>query len=536
MAGGKETPRQKMIGMMYLVLTALLALQVSNAVLEKFAIINETLGVMITNGSVTNERTLGGLMEQSGSSDPKVKQAVENAVQVREMTKKTLAGTAALKQRMLEESGATEVNNNVINDHSSKVATMMIDVNSEKQEGKKYEKMLNDYVDALNKLTDNKGNGGKPFQKIAKAPKEMPLFAADDDHANKDFLTFTFENTPVIAALASVTQVETEVLEYESLALTTLQAAADAKVIKIDQFVPMVRPNASVVAAGAKYTADMFLTGSSTSIDPEFFLDGKALKIEQDPVTKVKMGKVEFTASGGNYDANGMVKKSFKSLIKMKGQDFAADITYYVAQPVIRVTTGNAPTLYMNCGNTVNIEVPTLGTAYNPSFSCSGAEIRKGAKAGMVTIIPKQRKITVGVASGGIAIGNQPFDVKNVPDPRYIAYIGTQPVDLRNGIRANQIPNLRFVAEPDANFKEEVPKDARYRIKRAEVILGRGTAPVGRQNATNENPDLRAWVSQARPGDRIVIDIKEVSRRTFTDAEEKVDVKGSTGIIQIPIL
>ena len=36
MAGGKETPRQKMIGMMYLVLTALLALQVSNAVLEKF--------------------------------------------------------------------------------------------------------------------------------------------------------------------------------------------------------------------------------------------------------------------------------------------------------------------------------------------------------------------------------------------------------------------------------------------------------------------------------------------------------------------
>jgi hypothetical protein len=43
MAGGKETPRQKMIGMMYLVLTALLALQVSNAVLEKFAIIYETL-------------------------------------------------------------------------------------------------------------------------------------------------------------------------------------------------------------------------------------------------------------------------------------------------------------------------------------------------------------------------------------------------------------------------------------------------------------------------------------------------------------
>ena len=41
MAGGKETPRQKMIGMMYLVLTALLALNVSKDILDAFAIIDE---------------------------------------------------------------------------------------------------------------------------------------------------------------------------------------------------------------------------------------------------------------------------------------------------------------------------------------------------------------------------------------------------------------------------------------------------------------------------------------------------------------
>ena len=58
MAGGKETPRQKMIGMMYLVLTALLALQVSNAVLEKFAIINETLTTLIEDGKKKSETTV----------------------------------------------------------------------------------------------------------------------------------------------------------------------------------------------------------------------------------------------------------------------------------------------------------------------------------------------------------------------------------------------------------------------------------------------------------------------------------------------
>ncbi len=152
-----------------------------------------------------------------------------------------------------------------------------------------------------------------------------------------------------------------------------------------------------------------------------------------------------------------------------------------------------------------------------------------------VTIIPKQKKINVAVTNGGTSIGTQQFDVKNVPEPRYVAYVGSNPVDLRTGIRANQIPNLRIVAEPEANFKEEVPKDARYRIKKAELILGRGTAGVQRYTATNENPDIRAWVSQARPGDRIVIDIKDVSRKTFKDEEEKVTPKGSSGIIMIPV-
>ena len=86
----------------------------------------------------------------------------------------------------------------------------MIDVKS--PVGKGYEKLLNDYVKQLNDLSKIE----PPLAKIAKAPKDIPIFAADKDHVRKDFLTFTFENTPVIAAIASVTQAETEVLDYEA--------------------------------------------------------------------------------------------------------------------------------------------------------------------------------------------------------------------------------------------------------------------------------------------------------------------------------
>jgi gliding motility-associated protein GldM len=527
MASGKETPRQKMIGMMYLVLTALLALQVSNAVLEKFAIINGTLSEVIAEADKKSEGTLKSIIDEAGKSQsPKVLRAKENAEKIRVLTKSTLKYIDDLKIKMMEKSDAKEINEKVINDHSSKVATMMIDKNSKEQEGVKYEQKLNEYVAQLSQLS------GMDFPKIAKAPKEMDLFKNDPDHASKNFLEFTFENTPVIAALASVTQAQSEVLDYEARALEKLRADAGANFFRLDKFVPMVRPKSSIVAAGAKYEAEMFLTGSSSAILPEFYKDGTKLNVVEDK-TGVKMGKIEFTASGGAYGADGLAKKTFKADIKMNDTTFTETIEYFVAQPVIKVTTGNVPTLYMNCGNFVNIEVPSLGTSYNPSFNAAGATIIKGTKAGQVTIIPKQRKIQVAVSNAGTSIGTQEFAVKNIPEPRYVAYIGNTPVDLRTGIRVNQLGQLRIVAEPEANFKEEVPKDARYRIKKMEIILGRGTTGVQR---AQEVDALRGWISSARPGDKLIFDIKDVARKTFTDEEEKVDVKGSSGIIQISII
>jgi hypothetical protein len=72
MAGGQETPRQKMIGMMYLVLTALLALQVSNAVLEKFAIIYETLEELAVDTQKNNANALKSIIDEAGKSSNQV--------------------------------------------------------------------------------------------------------------------------------------------------------------------------------------------------------------------------------------------------------------------------------------------------------------------------------------------------------------------------------------------------------------------------------------------------------------------------------
>lgn len=526
MAGKNESPRQKMIGMMYLVLTALLALQVSNAVLEKFAIIVGTLDQVAVDANRKNELVLRAISEEAGASQKdNVLKAKENASKVRALTKSTMDNINELKTKMIALSNTTEVNEALINDHSMKVATMMIAPKS--PEGLAFKKQLDDYVTQVNQLS------GLSLPTLAKAPKDMPMFANDPDHAEKDFLTFNFENTPVIAALATVTEIQTELLEYENKALEKLRELAGAGTIKFDQIVPMVRPEASVVAAGAKYKADMFITASSSAIVPEFYKDGAKLEVTDDP-TGVKMGRVEFTAQGGGYDKNGMARKTFKALIELNGEKYEKEVEYFVAAPVIRVTTGNAPTLYMECGNNVNIEVPALGTNYNPSFTANGAQLQKGDKPGKVTIIPQQRKVTIGVSNGGVNIGSQQFDVKPVPKPHFeIKESSGKEVDMRNGVRGSSLTTLRVNAVAEENFKNEVPKDAVYRIRTMEVIHARGTAPINRMTATNESLELASWRSQFKPGDNIVIEVKTVTRRTFLGKDDKVDI--GTQIFRVPI-
>jgi len=530
MSGGKETPRQKMIGMMYLVLTALLALQVSNAVLEKFAIINETLTTMIGTSTIKNADHLASIVKDgSKSPDPKVKRAVDNAQKVRDATASTITYMENLKKEMMKTSGAEKIDEKLINDHSSKVAAMMID--KKNPQGKAFEAKLKEYEKQLNEFT-----GGKvKFESLAKAPKDIPIFAGDDDHVRKDFLTFTFENTPAIAALASVNQIETEILENESLALDYLAAEAGSRVLKVDKVVPMVRAKSSTVAAGAPYEADLFMAASSSALNPTMTVDGRAISVEDDASTGLKMGRVKFTASGGGYDDKGLAKRTMVAKISLPDSTYTANIEYFVAKPVIRVTTGTAPTLYMGCGNDVNIEVPALGTSYNPSFTATGAEVIKSAKIGRVTIIPSQRKVNVTVFNSGTNLGSEQFDVKNVPRPRIVAKDNNgRDIDLKNGIKAGGISGLRINAQADENFKAEVPKDANFRIRNMSVILARGTARVQEMTLTTELVDLTAWRAQMRPGDRIIIEPKGVVRMTYKGTPEQVAVSGQD-IVTIPI-
>jgi gliding motility-associated protein GldM len=516
MAGGKETPRQKMIGMMYLVLTALLALNISNAVLEKFAVLNNTLTELRHEATEFNEQTVTAILKAS-STAASVTEAKKKAQEVREATNKVIADLDDYKAKLSQDhTGRTMPMDELILNTNISEEKML---SSTKPEfGKQFEKLLIDYSTRVREIT--KLN----LPKLNRKAEDYEEFKNNEHHKTKDFLHFQFEGTPTMAAITTITQMQTEILENEAMALDTLAKIADAVNVKVDNLVPMVKPRSAVVAAGDKYVAEMFIAASSSGLVPEMYRNGQKLTVTEDPKTRIKMGKIEFLASAPSYDAQGQSKQTFKAEIKIKDSTYRETIEYTVIKPTIKITTGNRPQLFLNCGNLVNIEVPSLGTNYNPTFTAKGAKIVTGTKIGQVTIIPKEMKVDVTVINSGANLGTEQFDIKRIPRPHVTKKDQNgRDVDPKNGVKISGLTSLRVSVDPDESFKENVPKDAVYRIRNMEINLKRGANSVMTKTVTSEIVDLTDWKAQLRPGDIIVCSIKKVVRKTFLNEDDNVD-------------
>lgn len=527
MAGGKETPRQKMIGMMYLVLTALLALQVSNAVLEKFVFIDEALRRSGTEMEEKNSKTLSSITAEVAKKGDRAadKAALDKAKKVNELTNETIKYMSNLRDKMVEITGGRDENGQLI---GAKDYDIVGNYMIQKGEGETLKKKLNDYARQLEALTGDK------FAPLAKDAKDIDVAKHDENQRNKTFAEYYFGNTPTAAGMATISHLETEVLNYEARALEDLAEQVGAKDVEFDQIVPLVRPASNTVAAGGKFEADLFITASSSGINPVFMYNGKEVPAS---VTEngIKYGKIEFNATGGNYDSKTLTaEKSFEAEISLNDSTYKINHKYFVVKPVIQVRSAALQALYMNCGNELDIQVPALGTAYNPSFSSSGAKTIKGNRTGLVTVIPEGRsKVKLTVSNGGNALGTETFDVKKVPPPDIVITSRNRPVDFEKGVTAAALTTIKVSAEADENFAREVPNDARYRVSKVNVKLARAGRQIKAEDFTSENIDLRAWRSLFRKGDNLIVKVENVLRRTYQGDNERV--KPTTTIYSIPI-
>jgi len=451
---------------------------------------------------------------------------LNSAKEVKAKTSSIIKELRDLKGKMVEITGGKDEDTGTLvgaKDYD-KVSTMML----QQGRGKELRKLLNDYSEYLNTATW--GKQPDEFGPLAKDAKQYPEFASDPNQKDKRFAELFFENTPTAAGMASVSYLETEVLNYERKALKIMADSVGAGEVSFNLIFPLIRPESNIVAAGGKYSARMFIAASSSALNPEFYKDGNKLEVNEMEVggpDKVKYGEVSFTATPGKYDkATGLAKKSFHAKIDLDGKAYELDEPYFVAKPTIIVASSALSALWKNCGNALNVQVPSLGNSYNPSITASNATTVKGAAKGEVTIIPKARgKVIMTVKSGGSLIGTKQFSVKNIPLPHYELQIAKSAGNENDGVKARAFRSLTIAAKAEPSFASDVPRDARYRVRQVEVKLVRNGDPVKVQTFKTNKLNLTSYAQTARKGDLYIFTLKRVVRTNFQNKSENVPAR-----------
>lgn len=524
MAGGKETPRQKMIGMMYLVLTALLALQVNSAILLKFKFIDDSLTDVNGKTETAADNTVKGIeaavaKNRNQAGDVAV---LKKSQEIRDETKKVVDYLNEVRDNLYKATENTKGGNDYKNmSAEDKVAITML---GGKQNGLAYplQKRLNDYSAYIKEFVPD-------AQPLALDAKNDTRIAPSSEQKHKNFAELNFENTPVVAALAVLSQKETEVLKYQADALQKQAEKVGAKTIVFDKLGAFASAESNTVAAGTKYKADLFLTASASNLKPSMTYNGSSLAVGPDG-----HGKVEFTARPGSFDQAGNAKASWTGTIRLNqaGRDttFKVLVPYTITKPVMQIQSASVQALYYECGNKLSVQVPALGAQYQPSFSASGAQVITGQK-GDVTLVPNAREVTLNVSSGGNAIGSQVFKVRPIPNPTIKCYVGGSEANEKQGTPGTSIRTVTLKAIPDPGFFTFLPEDARYRVSRFQAVLARGKRPViGPKNINGPQADFSDMVNAYKEGDRLYLEVQGVQRMNFQNQLKEVNMTRSFNI------
>jgi gliding motility-associated protein GldM len=521
MAGKNESPRQKMIGMMYLVLTALLALQVSSALIYKFQALNTSLEKTVVTTDISNRNKQAAITERviSRGKRPEELLLSKNALEIHTKTREMLTLIDEVKKQLIEETGGYNEEGGFKGaNEETKVEVIMI--GASKSSGKAYllKKKLDEYVAFMNKYSTAK------FDPLARNASEDPTLRKNSDQKNKDYAHLNFGQTPMVAALAVLSETEAKIVNMENSIMVGIEKEIGINDFTFDKIKPVVKPQSDYVVAGTKYNAEMFMVATSSSMQPQMELGNSKLTVNEDGI-----GALSFVASGGNYNANGTVKKSWLGKIKIKkpdGQDTVYNVMheYTVVKPVIQVQSASVQALYRNCGNKLNVSVPALGAEYNPRFTAEGAFIINGDRPGMITLVPNAVKVKLNVNNNGNFLGQENFGVKLIPMPSLDVKVNNRKVSPIEGIGATEARNISIKVLPEKNFGEALPADARYYVSEGKVYLARGRRQISEMAITGQSIALGSMANEMRPGDRLIIEVSKVKRLNFRNETEDVTI------------
>lgn len=409
MAGGKETTRQKLINIMYLVLIAMLALNVSDSVLNAFKNLRDS----ISDSNKNVQTGVDGLYDSFEKTKLKEEHTRalpiwEKAQQAKQYADDLTKYVEEIKTDFIKEGDDIDPETGDVTKRSDMDIATRTMINQGK--GAELKQKINDTRDKLIGLLDEKDRANVIFTLKAVDPEKVSLGQP------KTWQAANFgDGTPLTAALTVLTKIQADTKNAEAEVAKKLFGKMDEAVVTLDQFAAVAVAPSSYVIQGQPYTAEVFLTASDSKSSPEISVDGSRLPTEG--------GKGKYSGNTGSEGTHTWVGK-----VTVKQTDGTSKTyetgpqTYTVAKPSAVVSLDKMNVMYIGLPNPLSVSAPGMGKG-DVSAVMEGGSLSKTSDGHYVATVSNvgTAKVTVmGQVSKGVtkALSTTEYRVKRIPDPK----------------------------------------------------------------------------------------------------------------------
>ena len=493
-----NSPRQRMINLMYLVFIAMMALNMGKEVLSAFGLMNEKLQTANERYQLTNEAAFAELERKEQEKPEDYKEALEKARQVRELSNEYYSYLSSLKEEVMSQ--ASNKTDYQVMDKSDFLDEKFFKTDGLKPEGQKFLDEINKYRTQLVSLL------GAKDEALKKIIEER--FSTGENNKVKDregntvgWVQYNYEGFPYIASVTKFSQLQSDIRQTEQDFYKAMLGEKMKDELSMKHYTTLLEQSRGAYYANQQFDGAIVLGRKDNSTKPkrvELTLDGRKLSESE---VEVVEGKIRLKVNTGNvgehkiagtlyYEQDGQetpveVAQSFTTIPRPNEAVISADKMNVVYRGVVNPMTISMPGVP---DNQVTASAPGLSRKSGPNYI-----MKPNVGSAEVTI-----NVT-GTIEGQKFSSSKKFRIKDIPKPEGAILRTTGAVKLA---KANILAGELSVAFNDFDF------DLTTKVNSFRILVPGQPSVVVQGSRVSASGAAAAAVNRAKKGD--IIQISEI--------------------------
>ncbi|SDS14087.1 gliding motility-associated protein GldM [Mucilaginibacter mallensis] len=487
-SAGKETTRQKMINFMYLVLLAMLALNISETILDAFKTINDSLTATADNVDNSIQQQFTAFEQTRLKESPERARPIYARAKEAQRISRELDGfIKAIKTELVSQTRGYDAQTGDLVERDN--VDIGYDIMINRKRARALKQKINDTRSQLLAVLGKDDSRNISFTLNANDPVKRNVNARNWEELNFG------EGVPLTATFTILSRIQADNMNAEAEVVKKILGKMDQAVVNLDKFEAVAVAPTSYVIQGQPYTAQLFLTAYDSKSSPVMQVGGSSINVVD--------GKGVYNASTsreGVYSWRGTINvKQTDGTIKTY---ITPEQQYIVSRPSAVVSPDKMNVFYIGVDNPVSVSVPgipsrniRIGISAGSLSGTNGKYMVKVNSPGTVNV-SVSAEITKGKTE---LLSRTLFRAKRIPDP----------IAKFSGRSGGNVPTVALKAQ-DAIFAslDNFDFDAKFRITRFSLIIAnpRETASIQVTSGNQLSPEMHASLGEIKPGSHVIFD------------------------------